>query len=122
MKAAALPLPIVLALVGWTASAQGASAATPQLRTCAPMESAERLECLSRSSRAASPSLQLALAGDGWIVSETTSPIDYSPIATATIASRKVADGPVMQLSIRCRGRRTELALTGPAIAGRGDN
>ena len=27
-----------------------------------------------------------------------------------------------MQLAIRCRGGRTELAVTGPAITGRGDN
>ena len=60
--------------------------------------------------------------GDGWVVSETTSPIDYSPIATATTASRKVGSGLAMQLSIRCRGGRTELAVTGPAITGRGDN
>jgi hypothetical protein len=59
-------------------------------------------------------------AGDGWIVSETTSPIDYSPIATATTASRLDASGGVMQLAIRCRGGRTELALTGPSVTGRG--
>ena len=60
-------------------------------------------------------------AGDGWIVSETTSPIDYSPIATASTASRTDAGGAAMQLTIRCRGGRTELAATGPAITGRGD-
>ena len=58
----------------------------------------------------------------GWIVSETTSPIDYSPIATATTASRNLTDGAPIQLSIRCRGGRTELALSGKAITGRGDN
>ena len=61
------------------------------------------------------------LAGDDWIVSQTTSPVDYSPIATATTSSRKVADGSSMQLSIRCRGGRTEVVVTGPAISGRGD-
>jgi hypothetical protein len=118
MKIAALPFPVVLALVSGIASAQGASEATQQLRGCT--ESAEGLKCLDKSSRAAPPSLQLALAGDGWIVGETTSPIDYSPIATATTSSRKVGGGPAMQLSIRCRGGRTELAVTGPAIKGRG--
>jgi hypothetical protein len=84
------------------------------------MERAARPEC--PDTRATSPSLRLALVGDGWVVSETTSPIDYSPIATATTASRKVGSGLAMQLSIRCRGGRTELAVTGPAITGRGDN
>jgi hypothetical protein len=61
-------------------------------------------------------------AGDRWIVSETTSPIDYSPIATASTASRKDAGGAAMQLIIRCRGGRTELVMAGPAVTGRGDN
>lgn len=68
----------------------------------------------------ASAPLQLALADDGWVVSETTSPVDYSPIATATTASREVAGTSPIRLAIRCRGGRTELAVTGPAITSRG--
>jgi hypothetical protein len=64
----------------------------------------------------------LRLAGDGWVVSETTSPVDYSPIATAIVSSPGGADGSAMQLAIRCRGGRTEIAVTGPAITGRGDS
>lgn len=56
----------------------------------------------------------------GWVVSETTSPVDYSPIASATIASRQ--GSAAMQLAIRCRSGRTELAVTGTAFTGRGDN
>jgi hypothetical protein len=123
MKGAALPFPVVvLALVSGIASAHAANDLRPQLRDCSPMKRADPLECLDEPSPATSPPLRLALAGDGWVVSETTSPIDYSPIATATTASRKVAGGSPMQLSIRCRGGRTELALTGPSITGRGDN
>lgn len=120
MKIAALPFPVVLALASGLASAQGASEGTQQLRGCT--GNAEGLPCLDKPSRAAPRLLQLALADDGWTVSETTSPIDYSPIATATTSSRKVGDGPAMQLSIRCRGGRTELAVTGPAIKGRAGN
>jgi hypothetical protein len=58
-------------------------------------------------------------AASRWILSETTSPIDYSPIATATTASRQVAGSADMQLAIRCRGGRTELAVTGSAVTGR---
>ena len=58
----------------------------------------------------------------GWIVSETTSPVDYSPIATATTSSRPVADNPPLQLSIRCRGGRSELAVSGPEITGPGNH
>ena len=46
-----------------------------------------------------------------WIVSETTSPVDYSPLLTATIRSPSdVKDAPTM-LAIRCRGERTELLV-----------
>ena len=58
----------------------------------------------------------------GWIVSETTSPVDYSPIATATISSRPIADNQPLQLSIRCRGGRSELAVSGPQITGPGNH
>jgi hypothetical protein len=60
--------------------------------------------------------------GGGWIVSQTTSPVDYSPIATATTSSRDIAGSPPLQLSIRCRGGRSELAVSGPEITGPGNN
>jgi len=122
MKGAALPFLSALALVGGIASARGENDSTVPLHACSLVARADSLECLDTRSRAASPALRLAQASDGWVVSETTSPIDYSPIATATIAPRRVAGGSPMQLSIRCRGGRTELALTGPAITGRGNN
>jgi len=122
MKGATLSFLSALVLVGGIASAQGANDPPVPLRACSQMERADPLKCLEEPSRPTSPPLRLALEGDGWIVSETTSPIDYSPIATATTASREVAGGSPLQLSIRCRGGRTELALTGPAITGRGDN
>jgi Type VI secretion system VasI, EvfG, VC_A0118 len=49
--------------------------------------------------------------GTDWVVSETTSPIDYSPLVTASIRSTSnMKDGP-STLSIRCLGRRTELQV-----------
>ncbi len=61
--------------------------------------------------------------GGGWVISQTTSPVDYSPIATATTLSRKVAGNTsALRLSVRCRGGRTELAVSGGAITGPGDN
>ena len=44
-----------------------------------------------------------------WVVSETTSPIDYSPLVTALIRSAsQVKDAP-NTLTVRCRGQHTEL-------------
>jgi hypothetical protein len=122
MKGAALPLPLALAVASAIASVQGANGPAMPLRACALMERADQLECLDKLPEVAAPPLQLAAAGEGWVVSETTSPIDYSPIATATTSSRKTPGGSAMRLSIRCRAGRTELALAGPDITGRGDD
>ena len=121
-KGAALLFLIAPAVVSGASVAQGANGPTAPLRGCVPMEGAARSECPDKPSRAAAPSPKLALAGDGWIISETTSPVDYSPIATATTSSLDVAGGSPMRLSIRCRGGRTELIVAGPAITGRGDD
>jgi len=122
MKGATIPFPVVLAVMSGIASVRGANDPAAQPRACSVVEKAGQLQCLDKLSREPAPPLQLALAGDGWIVSETTSPVDYSPIATATTSSRKVAGGPAMRLTIRCRSGRTELVVAGPAITGPGDN
>jgi hypothetical protein len=116
MKHGTIPLPVALAIVNGIALAQGADDPVAQLRACSLMERADRLECLDKLSR------RLAPQEDGWIVSQTTSPVDYTPIATATTSSRQAESGPPVQLSIRCRGGHTELAVAGPAISGRGED
>jgi hypothetical protein len=50
-----------------------------------------------------------------WIISETTSPIDYSALVSAVIRPvQQVSNGPV-SLIIRCRAKATELALQFPS-------
>ena len=108
-----------VAFVGRFAWAQDANDAMAQLRACALKTRAERLECLDKLSvTSALPAASLP-EGTGWVTSVTTSPLDYSLIATATKSSREDANGSAMQLSIRCRGGRTELAVAGAAISGR---
>lgn len=49
--------------------------------------------------------------GTDWTLSETTSPLDYSPLITAVIRSTSdVKDGP-NTLAVRCRARHTELSI-----------
>ena len=49
--------------------------------------------------------------GTNWVVSETTSPVDYSPLVTALIRSTSpVKDAPTT-LAVRCRGKHTELLV-----------
>jgi hypothetical protein len=116
MKGAALPFLVAPAIVSGISLAQAASEPAAQFRACSLMESAARSECLDAPPRPTAPSPRLALAGDGWVISETTSPVDYSPIATATTSSLDVAGGSQMRLSIRCRGGRTEMTVAGPGI------
>ena len=49
--------------------------------------------------------------GANWVVSETTSPVDYSPLVTALIRSTSpVKDAPTT-LAVRCREKHTELLV-----------
>ena len=90
-----------------------------QLRACSAMEQVERLKCLDDLSRNLAPAVRPA-QGDNWIVSETTSPVDYTPIVSATTSSRG-PDSPSMQLSIFCRNGRTEMVFTGSALPRAGE-
>ena len=52
-----------------------------------------------------------ALRESSWVVSETTSPVDFSPLITAVIRpSSRLQDGP-SSLAVRCRRGRTELSI-----------
>jgi hypothetical protein len=46
-----------------------------------------------------------------WLVSETTSPVDYSPLITAVIHSTSSVKDAPDTLAVRCRASRTELLL-----------
>jgi hypothetical protein len=46
-----------------------------------------------------------------WIVSETTSPVDYAPVITAAIRLPFSVKHAPNTFAIRCRGRRTELVV-----------
>ena len=50
-------------------------------------------------------------ADTAWVVSETTSPVDYSPLITAVIHSTSGAKDAPNTLAVGCRGSRTELLL-----------
>jgi hypothetical protein len=117
MKIAAIPLAVAFGVVSRAVFAESASDPIEQLRACSLMERAERVECLEQLSRNIAPPARPVLVGDSWVVSETTSPVDYMPIVTATTFSRGGSDGSPMQLSIHCRGGRTELVVAGPAVS-----
>jgi hypothetical protein len=102
------------------AFAQGAADPAARLRACSLMEREERLKCLDKLSRDIASAGRPAGAADNWIISETTSPVNYAPIVTATALSEGGSDGSSMQLAIRCRGGRTELVFSGPTVSSGG--
>jgi hypothetical protein len=120
MKFAAVCLLVALALGDASAVAQAAGDLMDRLRTCSTLSQAERMKCLDLLSREIEPEPappRPASSSDGtatpenWIVSETTSPIDYSPVVVATATARVASNGSVMKLSIACRGGNTSLVL-----------
>jgi len=121
MKTAAIPLSLAFGVASAVAFAQSVTDPMAQLRACSLMQRAERLRCLDELSHNVAPAARPAPEVDNWIVSETTSPVDYTPIVAAKTASHGGSDGSSMQLSIHCRGGRTELVVTGPAVTRRGE-
>jgi hypothetical protein len=114
--------------------AQSDSELRAKLQACSQLEGGARRECLdkllyeipapSKSSPAAKrpqapatpPAARKASVADTWFVTETISPLDYSPIAMATATAAAGADGATMSLSVQCRGGRTDMVVAGAAI------
>jgi hypothetical protein len=67
------------------------------------------------------PAPTTAPTASKWIVSETRSPIDYSPVAIATASSSTGPDG-VLQLSIQCRGGRSEMVIRSAPLMRRAED
>jgi hypothetical protein len=121
MRIATICVAFAFGLASAGALAQGASDAMEKLRACSLLAQAERLECLEKLSRDIAPTPPRP-AADNWIVSETTSPIDYTPVAIATASSSGGPDGATLQLSIQCRGGRTDLVIGSPALTRRAED
>jgi hypothetical protein len=84
-----------------------------RLKACSQFEGMDRLKCvdellgeMAETPPSASPQ------GPNWIVSETTSPVDYRPqIAALTTVRASSHDAP-SSLAIHCRAHRTELRIS----------
>src|SRR6185436_6658344 len=85
----AIALSVAFLVASEIAFAQGPADPMAHLRACAIIaEHAERLECLDKLSRDIAAPDRTARGGDNWIISETTSPVNYTPMVTATASSR----------------------------------
>ena len=130
MKSAAACLPVALALACAPAMAQAAGDPMDKLRACSVLPDAERTKCLDRLSREIAPESERPRTASGsegtatqdsWIFSETTSPIDYSPVVVASVTASGAPDGSGVKLSIACRSGNTSMVLSGPGVLPAGE-
>ncbi|WP_245318489.1 hypothetical protein [Bradyrhizobium sp. DOA1] len=116
MRTAASPLAVAFNVACGIAYAQSANDPMESLRACSGAEGPARLECPKDLPRK-NPAPGRRTSDNSWIVSETTSPVDYLPVVTATTSSVSGSDGTAMQLAIHCRKGRTEVIVAGPALS-----
>jgi hypothetical protein len=87
--------------------------AVDRLRGCSKYEGVERLKCVDEllGEMVEKPDSKQP-QGMNWVISETTSPVDYRPqIAALTTARASSQDAP-SSLAIHCRAQRTELIIS----------
>ena len=129
-----LLLAAALAALSAPVLAQSTSELMGKLQACSQLEGGARRDCLDKLSRelpappksppaakrpqapVTVPAPGKASVADTWFVTETTSPLDYSPIAVATATAAAGGDGATMSLSVQCRGGRTDMVVAGTAI------
>jgi type VI secretion system (T6SS) VasI/EvfG family protein len=112
MKSAGALIATVLSSLSQAVCAQTGDAVDGP-KACSQFEGSERLKCVDE--------LLVEMAGapapaqphsPNWIISETTSPVDYRPqIAALTMARASSQDAP-SSLAIHCRAQRTELTIS----------
>jgi hypothetical protein len=113
MRSAVITLASILCGASSLAVAEDVGDLLLQLKACSQKDDAPRLECLNQlSRRVAQPPASSSTGTDHWILSETTSPVDYSPLVTATTSSRSDSERVPSLLSISCRNGRTELVVS----------
>jgi hypothetical protein len=109
-----LAVTMALSTLSCAVCAEPANDAIARLRSCFQLDHVAQIECLEKMSRESpDQSAQSAQPPDGhWIISETSSPVDYSPIITAATPSGSNARNAPTALAIRCREQRTDLLVS----------
>jgi len=110
MRMAVIPLCLAFDLASNAAFSQSNNEPGSHLHACSLMGPTERVECLNKLSQSISP----PAPASHWTISETISPLDYTPIVLAVTSSRTASSS--LQLSLSCRGGRTEFVIAGLGI------
>jgi hypothetical protein len=85
--------------------------AVDRLKACPQFEGMERLKCVDELLQEVAPD-STQPQGPNWIISETTSPVDYRPQITALTTARALSQDAPSSLAIHCRAQRTELIIS----------
>jgi hypothetical protein len=85
--------------------------AVDRLKACSQFEGMERLKCVDELLQEVAPD-STQPQGPNWIISETTSPVDYRPQITALTTARALSQDAPSSLAIHCRAQRTELIIS----------
>lgn len=87
--------------------------ALDRLKTCSQFEGVARLKCIDEllGEMAETPAATQP-QGPNWIISETTSPVDYTPQISALTTARLGSRDAASSLAILCRAGRTELVIS----------
>jgi hypothetical protein len=102
----------MLASLSQAISAQ-ADDAVDRLKACSQFEGMDRLKCVDEllGEMAETPPSAPSQVPN-WIVSETTSPVDYRPQIAALTTTRPSSHDAPSSLAIHCRAHRTELMIS----------
>jgi hypothetical protein len=103
---------VVCAAPSFSHDVWGAEDPINRLRACANLEPAARMKCVDAILQEVDKPASSQTIEQKWVVSETTSPVDYSPQLTAAIMADTVSEGGLSTLIIRCHGGRTEVIGT----------
>jgi hypothetical protein len=85
--------------------------AVDRLKACSQFEGMERLKCVDELLQEVAPD-SAQPQGPNWIISETTSPVDYGPQITAHTTARVSSQDAPSSLAVHCRAHRTELRIS----------
>jgi hypothetical protein len=85
--------------------------AVDRLKACSQFEGMERLKCVDELLQEVAPD-STQPQGPNWIISETTSPVDYRPQIIALTTARASSEDAPSSLAIQCRAQRTELIIS----------
>ena len=85
--------------------------AVDRLKACSQFDGMERLKCVDELLQEVAPD-STQPQGPNWIISETTSPVDYRPQITAQTTARASSQDAPSSLAVHCRAQRTELIIS----------